>query len=127
MDVRLDGQDLVIRPGGLRGVTRLPLAMITRWDILYETLGRRFLAFHLGDRTAYVQLPRLDPAARQALAETLTGHLGQAPDVSLLDSERDNTHWERVWEFVKWVGRYLRLFINPLRPPLPPDRLPPRR
>lgn len=127
MKTRLEGEMLVVQPGGLRGTVRVPLAAITRWDILYEVMGRRFLAFHLGDRTAFVQLPRLDPEARAALAEALTQLTGKVPDVSLLDGERDNEHWVKVWEFLKWIGRYLRLFINPLRPPgPPPGRLPPR-
>lgn len=122
MDVRREGNDLVLKPGGLRGMTRVPLAEITRWDILYEVAGRRFLAFHLGDRTAYAQLPRLGPEARQSLLENLTALIGQAPDVSLLDGERDNAHWAMVWAYLRWVGSYLRLFINPMRPPLPRPR-----
>jgi hypothetical protein len=35
----------------------------------------------------------------------------------LLESERDNEHWIKVWEYIKWIGSYLRLFINPMRPP----------
>lgn len=117
MKVAIEGLELVVRPGGLRGVTRVPLAEITSWDILYELLGRRYLAFHLGDRTAYAQLPRLPVEARDALVAELTALTGRAPDVSLLESERDNEHWIKVWEYIKWIGSYLRLFINPMRPP----------
>lgn len=117
MKVAIEGLDLVIKPGGLRGVTRVPLAAITTWDILYEVLGRRYLAFHLGDRTAYAQLPRLSDLERNALVAELTALTGRTPDVSLLESERDNEHWLKVWEYIKWVGSYLRLFINPMRPP----------
>lgn len=117
MKVAIEGLELVVRPGGLRGVTRVPLAEITSWDILYELLGRRYLAFHLGDRTAYAQLPRLRVEARDALVAELTALTGRAPDVSLLESERDNEHWIKVWEYIKWIGSYLRLFINPMRPP----------
>lgn len=120
VQVRREGGDLLIRPGGLRGSVRVPLAQITRWDCLHETLGRRFLAFHLGDRTAYAQLPQLSRAQRDALVASLTELVGQAPDVSLLEGERDNTHWLKVWEVIKMIGRYLRLFINPLRSPAPP-------
>ena len=117
MKVAIEGLELVVRPGGLRGVTRVPLAEISSWDILYELLGRRYLAFHLGDRTAYAQLPRLAVEARDALVAELTALTGRAPDVSLLESERDNEHWVKVWEYIKWIGSYLRLFINPMRPP----------
>lgn len=117
MKVAIEGLDLAIKPGGLRGVTRVPLAAITTWDILYEVLGRRYLAFHLGDRTAYAQLPRLSDPERDALVAELTALTGRTPDVSLLESERDNEHWLKVWEYIKWVGSYLRLFINPMRPP----------
>jgi len=117
MKVAIEGLALVVRPGGLRGVTRVPLAEISSWDILYELLGRRYLAFHLGDRTAYAQLPRLAVEARDALVAELTALTGRAPDVSLLESERDNEHWIKVWEYIKWIGSYLRLFINPMRPP----------
>jgi len=117
MNVAIEGSDLVVKPGGLRGVTRVPLAAVTSWDILYEVLGRRYLAFHLGDRTAYAQLPRLSVAERDALVAELTALTGRAPDVSLLESERDNEHWRLVWEYLKWIGSYLRLFINPMRPP----------
>ncbi|WP_068857834.1 hypothetical protein [Perlucidibaca aquatica] len=117
MKVAIEGLELVVRPGGLRGVTRVPLAEISSWDILYELLGRRYLAFHLGDRTAYAQLPRLAVEARDALVAELTALTGRAPDVSLLESERDNEHWIKVWEYIKWIGSYLRLFINPMRPP----------
>ena len=117
MKVAIEGLDLVIKPGGLRGVTRVPLAAITTWDIWYEGLGRRYLAFHLGDRTAYAQLPRRSDPERDALVAELTALTGRTPDVSLLESERDNEHWLKVWEYIKWVGSYLRLFINPMRPP----------
>lgn len=117
MKVTLEGLDLVLRPGGLRGVTRVPLAELTCWDFLYEVTGRRFIAFHLGDRTAYAQLPRLSVEARDALVVSLTALTGRAPDVSLLENERDNEHWLKVWEYIKWIGSYLRLFINPMRPP----------
>lgn len=117
MNVAIEGADLMVKPGGLRGVTRVPLAAVTSWDILYEVLGRRYLAFHLGDRTAYAQLPRLSVAERDALVAELTTLTGRAPDVSLLESERDNEHWLKVWEYIKWIGSYLRLFINPMRPP----------
>lgn len=120
--VMVEGQLLVVRPGGLRGVVRVPLAAITSWDCLYEVMGRRFLAFHLGDRTAYAQLPRLSPAERDVLIAELAALTGRAPDVTLLENERDNAHWERVWEVLKMIGRYLRLFINPLRPPTPPPK-----
>lgn len=122
MKVTTESGELVLRPGGLRGVTRVPLAAIASWDCLYEVMGRRFLAFHLGDRTAYAQLPRLQPAARDALVAELTALIGREPDVSLLENERDNEHWAKVWELIKMIGRYLRLFINPLRPPTPPRR-----
>lgn len=126
MNIDIDSTDLVISPGGLRATTRVPRDAITRWDMLYEVTGRRYLAFHLGDKTAYAQLPRLTPEAREAVAARLMALLGSPPDISLLDSERDNEHWLKAWEFVKWVGRYLRLFINPLRPPTaPPKRRPP--
>ena len=124
VQARREGGDLLIRPGGLRAGVRVPLAHITRWDCLHEALGRRFLAFHLGDRTAYVQLPRLSRDERDALVATLTELVGQAPDVSLLEGERDNTHWLKVWEVIKMIGRYLRLFINPLRSPAPPPKRP---
>lgn len=117
MKVTLEGLDLVLRPGGLRGVTRVPLAELKCWDFLYEVTGRRFVAFHLGDRTAYAQLPRLSVEARDALVAELTTRTGRAPDVSLLENERDNEHWLKVWEYIKWIGSYLRLFINPMRPP----------
>jgi len=117
MNVAIEGADLIVKPGGLRGVTRVPLAAVTSWDILYEVLGRRYLAFHLGDRTAYAQLPRLSVAERDALVAELTALTGRAPDVSLLENERDNEHWIKVWEYIKWIGSYLRLFINPMRPP----------
>lgn len=124
MQVLRQDDQLVITPGFPRGTVRVPLASVDAWDCLYEVLGRRFLAFHLGDRTAYVNLPRLQPAARDALVAQLTALLGQAPDQVLLENERDNAHWERLWEAIKTVGRYLRLFINPLRPPHPPRRPP---
>jgi hypothetical protein len=117
MKVIVEALELVLRPGGLRGITRVPLAELTSWDILYEVLGRRYLAFHLGDRTAYAQLPRLSVAERDALVAELTALTGRMPDVSLLESERDNEHWLKVWEYIKWIGSYLRLFINPMRPP----------
>ena len=117
MKVSLEHGELVLRPGGLRGITRVPLPELTSWDILYEVLGRRYLAFHLGDRTAYAQLPRLSVAERDALVSELTTLTGRAPDVSLLENERDNEHWLKVWEYLKWIGSYLRLFINPMRPP----------
>jgi hypothetical protein len=122
MNIRIEHHELVIKPGGLRAETRVPLTEITCWDMLYEVAGRRYLAFHLGDKTAYAQLPRLTPEARDALAAELSELLGSVPDISLLDSERDNEHWLKVWEFIKWIGRYLRLFINPLRPPTPPPK-----
>ena len=117
MRVSVERDELVLRPGGLRGVTRVPLAEVTCWDFLYEATGRRFIAFHLGDRTAYAQLPSLSVAARDALVAELTALTGRAPDVSLLEGERDNEHWLKVWEYIKWIGSYLRLFINPMRPP----------
>ncbi|MEO6698516.1 MAG: hypothetical protein ABIR53_03090 [Paraperlucidibaca sp.] len=122
MKVSIEHHELVIKPGGLRAETRVPLADVTCWDMLYEVTGRRYLAFHLGDKTAYAQLPRLTPEAREALAAQLSELLGSPPDISLLDSERDNEHWLKVWEYIKWIGRYLRLFINPLRPPTPPPK-----
>lgn len=122
MRVSVARGELVLRPGGLRGVTRVALDRLTCWDILYEVTGRRFLAFHLGDSTAYAQLPRLSVAARAALVAELTALTGRAPDVSLLDSERDNEHWLKVWAYIKWMGSYLRLFINPMRPPGPRPR-----
>jgi len=117
MKVTIEGSDLMVKPGGLRGVTRVPLAELTCWDFLYEVTGRRFIAFHLGDRTAYAQLPRLSVTERDALVAELTTLTGRAPDVSLLENERDNEHWLKVWEYIKWIGSYLRLFINPMRPP----------
>lgn len=122
MQVSVEQGELVLRPGGLRGVTRIRLAELTCWDFLYEVTGRRFIAFHLGDRTAYAQLPRLRTEARDALVAELTALTGRAPDVSLLEGERDNEHWLRVWAYIKWVGSYLRLFINPMRPPSPRPR-----
>lgn len=122
MQLSVDNQELLIRPGGLRASVRIPLRELDSWDFLYEVLGRRFIAFHLGDRTAYAQLPRLAPAARDAAVAELTRLTGMAPDVTLLENERNNEHWVKVWEFIKWIGRYLRLFINPLRPPTPPPR-----
>lgn len=122
--VTVEGQDLVLRPGGLRGSVRVPLAELTGWDCLYEALGRRFLAFHLGDRTAYAQLPRLSTAARDELIAELTRLTGREPDVRMLENERDNEHWNKVWEVLKLIGRYLRLFINPLRPPTAPKPRP---
>ena len=117
MKVTIEGLELVLRPGGLRGITRVPLAELTCWDFLYEVTGRRFVAFHLGNRTAYAQLPRLSVSERDALVSELTALTGRAPDVSLLENERDNEHWLKVWEYLKWIGSYLRLFINPMRPP----------
>lgn len=117
MKVMIEGSQLVLRPGGLRGITRVPLVELTCWDFLYEVTGRRFVAFHLGDRTAYAQLPRLSVTERDALVAELTTLTGRAPDVSLLENERDNEHWLKVWEYIKWIGSYLRLFINPMRPP----------
>jgi len=123
MKVSIAEQQLVISPGFPRSTVRIPVAEIRTWDCLYEVVGRRFLAFHLGDRTAFAQLPRLSPQARLNLMNEVEQLLQQPADVNLLDSERDNEHWLRVWEGVKTIGRYLRLFINPLRPPVPP---PPR-
>ena len=117
MKVMIEGSQLVLRPGGLRGITRVPLVELTCWDFLYEVTGRRFVALHLGDRTAYAQLPRLSVTERDALVAELTTLTGRAPDVSLLENERDNEHWLKVWEYIKWIGSYLRLFINPMRPP----------
>ncbi len=122
MNVSIMQQHLVISPGFPRATVRVPLAEVRTWDCLYEVVGRRFLAFHLGDRTAYAQLPRLSPEARQALLVELEQLLQQPADISLLDSERDNEHWLKVWEVIKMIGRYLRLFINPLRPPTPPPK-----
>ncbi|MDP1540247.1 MAG: hypothetical protein Q8K94_04240 [Moraxellaceae bacterium] len=122
MKVSIAEQQLVISPGLPRATVRIPLADIKTWDCLYEVVGRRFLAFHLGDRTAYAQLPRMSPQARLDLMSELERLLQQPADVSLLDSERDNEHWLRVWEVIKTIGRYLRLFVNPLRPPTPPPR-----
>lgn len=122
MKVSIAAQQLVISPGFPRSTVRIPVADIKTWDCLYEVVGRRFLAFHLGDRTAFAQLPRLSPQARLDLISELEQLLQQPADYSLLDSERDNEHWVRVWEAVKTIGRYLRLFVNPLRPPTPPPR-----
>lgn len=116
MKVWREQDELVLAPGGLRGESRIVLARLTGWDFLYETLGRRFLAFHLGHETAHVSLPRLSPAAREKLLARLQAETGLAPDTSLLDMERDNTHWEKVWALIKTIGRYLRLFINPRAP-----------
>lgn len=116
MKVWCEGGDVVIAPGGLRGETRFPLARVDSWDFLYELLGRRFLAFHLGHETHFVTLPRLKPEARKALLEQLESLLKMSPDQQLLDMERDNTHWEKLWEVIKQIGRYLRLFINPRAP-----------
>ncbi|MDZ4299052.1 MAG: hypothetical protein U0998_03990 [Moraxellaceae bacterium] len=122
MKVSIAEQQLVISPGFPRATLRIPVTDIKTWDCLYEVVGRRFLAFHLGDRTAYAQLPRMSPQARLDLMSELERLLQQPADVSLLDSERDNEHWLRVWEVIKTIGRYLRLFVNPLRPPTPPPR-----
>lgn len=130
MKVEVTGQELVLKSGGLRSDTRIPLAEVTRWDMLYEVAGRRYLAFHLGDRTAYAQLPRLQPEQRVELVAELTRYLGHEPDIRLLDDERDNEHWLKVWAVIEMIGRYLRLFINPMRSPLAPTRptkVPPRR
>jgi hypothetical protein len=122
MKVAIAEQYLVISPGFPRSTVRIPVAQIKTWDCLYEVVGRRFIAFHLGDRTAFAQLPRLSPQARQDLITEIENLLQIPADVSLLDSERDNEHWLRVWEAIKTIGRYLRLFVNPLRPPTPPPR-----
>lgn len=122
MKVSISAQQLIISPGFPRSTVRIPVAEIKTWDCLYEVVGRRFLAFHLGDRTAFAQLPRLSPQARLDLMSELEQLLQQPADYSLLDSERDNEHWLRVWEAIKTIGRYLRLFVNPLRPPIPPPR-----
>lgn len=122
MKVSISAQQLIISPGFPRSTVRIPVAEIQTWDCLYEVVGRRFLAFHLGDRTAFAQLPRLSPQARLDLMSELEQLLQQPADYSLLDSERDNEHWLRVWEAIKTIGRYLRLFVNPLRPPTPPPR-----
>ena len=116
MQVKVEGDELVLLPGGLRGESRIPLAGIDEWDLFYEILGRRFLAFHTGDRTHHVNLPRLAPTERTALLNELTRLLGRAPSVELLALERDNEHWLKAWEVVKTIGRYLRLFINPRAP-----------
>ncbi len=108
--------ELRLYAGRLRGGLSLPLAQIQGWDFLYEILGRRFLAFHVGTQTHFLNLPRLDPEARQALRAELVKLLGQEPDMSLLELERDNEHWVKFWEVVRTVGRYLRLFINPRAP-----------
>lgn len=122
MKVSIEGAELVLKPSGWRAETRIVLSQLTRWDMLYEVLGRRYVAFHLGDRTAYAQLPNLQPEERLALLAQLSVLTGRAPDISLLDGERDNEHWAKVWEMVKAIGRYLRLFINPLRSPKAPPR-----
>lgn len=122
MKVSISAQQLIISPGFPRATVRIPVADIQTWDCLYEVVGRRFLAFHLGDRTAFAQLPRLSPQARLDLMSELEQLLQQPADYSLLDNERDNEHWLRVWEAIKTIGRYLRLFVNPLRPPTPPPR-----
>lgn len=114
--VRVEQGQLELHAGRLRGGLSLPLAQIQSWDFLYEILGRRFLAFHLGSETHFLNLPRLDPVARQALRAELVRLVGQEPDLSLLELERDNEHWAKLWEVVKTVGRYLRLFINPRAP-----------
>lgn len=125
--LRVEQDRLVLMPGFPRASVSVPLAHIDSWDYLYEVVGRRFVAFHLGDCTAYVQLPRLSPDAREALAGQLTTIIGQPADLRLLDDERDNSHWILVWEGIKTVGRYLRLFVNPLRPPTPPPARQQRR
>lgn len=120
MKVFRENGELVLVAGGLRGEDRLPLAHLQSWDLLYEGLGRRFLAFHTSGQTHYVNLPRLSAAARAELVAELTGLLGQGPSVELLAEERDNEHWLKVWEFIKTIGRYLRLFINPRLDPRKP-------
>lgn len=120
LQLRVENDRLLLIPGFPRARVAVPLHRIDSWDLLYEGVGRRFIAFHLGDCTAYAQLPRLSPAARTALAEALAEIIGQPADLRLLDDERDNTHWLWLWESIKTIGRYLRLFINPLRPPAPP-------
>lgn len=122
MKVWVEAGELVVKPGGLRPELRLELAGIDTWDMLYSALNGRYLAFHLGHETHYVTLPRLDEAAREALLATLTELTGRAPDVSLLEGERDNEHWLKVWEFFKTIGRYLRLFINPMADPRKPRK-----
>jgi hypothetical protein len=117
MQVMSENGELVIHAGRLRGETRLPMSGIDRWDMLYDLpFGRRYLAFHAGDRTHFVNLPALPPAARTRLLGEITALLGQAPDTELLAMERDNAHWQLAWDFIKRIGRYLRLFINPRAP-----------
>jgi len=117
MKLSVENGELLLEPGGWRGSSRLPLADIDAWDLFYQIAGRRFLAFHTGKgETHFFSLPRLSPAERASLREALTGYLGQGPSEELLDLERDNTHWQAMWEVVKTIGRYLRLFINPRAP-----------
>jgi hypothetical protein len=117
MKLHVDNGELVLEPGGWRGSSRIPLAGIDAWDLFYQLAGRRFLAFHdAGGKTYFVNLPRLSPEQRASLREALTGHLGQGPSEELLELERDNSHWAALWEVIKQVGRYLRLFINPRAP-----------
>lgn len=82
MKAMIERGDLVLR--GRRGETRLPLARIDAWDMIYQQAGRRLLAFHLLDRTQFVRLPGLTPAARADLSQTLTRLLGRGPDGRLL-------------------------------------------
>lgn len=121
-----EGQDLCVKPSALRPLTRVPLTELTRWDCLYELMGARYLAFHLGDRTDYAQLPRLSPDKRDAMLAELTAQIGFGPDKALLENERSTEHWEKVWEVIKMIGRYLRLFINPMRSPKAPPKRPPQ-
>ena len=116
MKLTVEQGELLVEPGGWRGACRVPLADIDAWDLFYEVAGRRFLAFHSRrGETHFVSLPRLAPAERASLREGLSQHLGP-PSAELLELERDNTHWQALWEVVKTIGRYLRLFINPRAP-----------
>ena len=117
MNLRVENGELVLEPGGWRGSSRVALADIDAWDLFYQLAGRRFLALHTSaGLTHFVNLPRLSPEQRSALRTSLTGLLGRGPSDELLELERDNSHWQAMWEVIKTVGRYLRLFINPRAP-----------
>lgn len=127
MKIDVQNRTLLIKPSALRPTTQVPLERLTRWDCLYEIAGARYVAFHLGDCTDYAQLPRLSVAQRDAMMAELTQRIGFGPDITLLENERSQEHWLKVWEVIKTIGRYLRLFINPMRSPKAPPKRPPSR